>query len=75
MNAWEFEDSRPIEDAGILCPNPFGSDKLFKLRSVDTLTQVFLTSESNAGVAASNGSSISIELEILMLPNPTPDDP
>jgi len=75
VNAWDFEDSRPIEDAGVLCPNPFGSGKVFRLRSVDTGERVTLTSESNLGVAASNGSAISIELEILMLPNPTPDDP
>tara|TARA_R110002020_G_scaffold435602_1_gene645783 strand:- start:1756 stop:2463 length:708 start_codon:yes stop_codon:yes gene_type:complete len=75
VNAWEFEDSRAIEDAGVLCPNPFGRDLTFKLKSVDTGADVALTSESNFGVAASNGTSITIEMEILMLPNPTPDDP
>ena len=75
VNAWEFEDSRAIEDAGVLCPNPFGRDLTFKLKSVDTGANVALTSESNFGVAASNGTSITIEMEILMLPNPTPDDP
>tara|TARA_R110000824_G_scaffold284126_1_gene472406 strand:+ start:2120 stop:2827 length:708 start_codon:yes stop_codon:yes gene_type:complete len=75
VNAWEFEDSRQIEESGVLCPNPFGRSHTWHLRSIDTGERVRLTSESNLGVAASNGSSLSVEFEILMLPNPTPDDP
>lgn len=74
VNAWEFEDTRPIEDAGVLCSNPFGKTFVCKLKSTDSDNQVKLTSEANFNVAASNGSSIVLEMDILMLPNPTPDD-
>ena len=46
-----------------------------ELFSIDSGNRVLMTSLSNLGVAASNGSSLNVELEILMLPNPTPDDP
>lgn len=74
VNAWEFEDTRPIEDAGVLCSNPFGKKFTCKLKSTDTGNQVKLTSEANFNAAASNGSSIVLELDVLMLPNPTPED-
>ena len=72
---WEYKDDRPIEDAGVICPNPFGKKMEIKLFSTDSGAQVLLTSSANLGVAASNGTSLNIELEILMLPNPTPADP
>lgn len=75
VNLWEYRDDRPIEDAGVLCSNPFGRKMNIELFSVDSGNRVLMTSLSNLGVAASNGSSLNIELEILMLPNPTPDDP
>src|SRR5210317_628013 len=71
---WEYKDDRPIEDAGVLCANPFGRKMEVRLFSTDTGNQVALTSAANFGVAASNGTSLNIEIEILMLPNPTPDD-
>lgn len=74
VNAWEFEDTRPIEDAGVLCHNPFGKKFTVKLKSTDTGNQVKLTSEANFNVAPSNGSSLVLEVDVLMLPNPTPDD-
>ena len=72
---WEYKDDRPIEDAGVICPNPFGRKMEIKLFSTDSGEQVFLTSSANFGVAASNGTSLNLEMEILMLPNPTPADP
>ena len=74
VNAWEFEDTRPIEDAGVLCANPFGKHFDVKLKSTDSGNQVKLTSEANFNVGASNGSSLVLELDVLMLPNPTPGD-
>lgn len=71
---WEYEDTRPIEDAGVLCSNPFGKKMEIKLFSMGDGEKVKLTSAANLGVAASNGSSLNIEMEFLMLPNPTPDD-
>ena len=71
---WEYQDTRPIEDAGVLCANPFGKTMEIRLFSMGDGTKVKLTSAANLGVAASNGSSLNLELEILMLPNPTPDD-
>lgn len=71
---WEYIDDRPIEDAGVLCANPFGKTMEIRLFSMGDGTQVKLTSSNNINVAASNGSSLNIELEILMLPNPTPED-
>ena len=74
MNSWDYIDTRPIEDGGILCGNPFGQEFRCKLFDPQSQLQVKLTSEANFGVLASNGSSLTLELEILMLPNPTPDD-
>jgi len=74
VNAWEYEDTRSIEEAGVLCHNPFGKKFEVRLKSVDTGERVFLTSEANFGVAASNGSCLILELDLLMLPNPTPND-
>lgn len=75
VNMWEYRDDRSIEVAGTLCPNPFGKKMNIELFSIDSGNRVLMTSLSNLGVAASNGSSLNVELEILMLPNPTPDDP
>ena len=77
VNEWLFEDNRSIEDAGILCGNPFGRDITFNFRVADAAPaneKTYLTSASNPNNAAQNGSTISVELDILMLPNPTPDD-
>ena len=73
VNEWLFEDNRSIEDAGILCGNPFGHDITFNFRIADALPaleKAYLTSASNPDNAAQNGSTINVELEILMLPNP-----
>jgi len=37
--------------------------------------QVKLESASALGNPAANGSALNLELEVLMLPNPTPEDP
>ena len=75
VNAWEYLDQRPIEDAGVLCGNPFGKE--FSVSLIDPeggQTPVKLTSQANFNQAASNGSCLNFEMEILMLPNPTPSD-
>ena len=73
VNEWLFEDNRSIEDAGILCGNPFGHEVIFNFRIADgaaATERVYLTSASNPNGAGHTGSGISVELEILMLPNP-----
>ncbi len=74
VNAWEYLDQRPIEDAGVLCGNPFGKDLLVSLVDPEGNVPVKLTSHANFNQAASNGSSLNFEIEVLMLPNPTPED-
>jgi hypothetical protein len=74
VNTYEFHDTRPIEDAGVLCANPFGKTFSVILKSTDSENKVKMTSEQNFNVAASNGTSLVLEMEILMLPNPTPED-
>ena len=71
---WTYDDTRPIEDAGVLCPNPFGKTMKIRLHSLGDYQTVKLTSLANLGVLASNGTSLNIEMEVLMLPNPTPAD-
>ena len=73
VSMWEYKDDRPIEDAGALCANPFGKKMEVRLFSANVPSvEVLLTSAANLGAAPSNGSSLNLELEILMLPNPTP---
>lgn len=71
---WEYHDERDIESSGILCPNPFGQNFTVGFRDPVNGNVCKLTSEGNFNVAASNGTSLNLELEILMLPNPTPED-
>ena len=73
VSMWEYKDERPIEETGVLCANPFGKKTEIRFFSVDNNEEVLLTSGSNLGVAASNGTSLTLELEILMLPNPRAD--
>jgi len=69
--AWEYIDHRPIEDGGVLCGNPFGRKFKCQLYSTNSEAPVKLTSEANFNQAASNGSSLCLEIDVLMLPNPT----
>tara|TARA_R110000751_G_scaffold12691_1_gene43513 strand:+ start:3766 stop:4479 length:714 start_codon:yes stop_codon:yes gene_type:complete len=72
--AWEYHDDRSIEEAGVLCSNPFGQQFQVRLRDPVNGDICKLTSEGNFNVAASNGSSLNLELEVLMLANPTPGE-
>jgi hypothetical protein len=74
-NTWEYVDDRPIEEAGMLVGNIFlGGDLQFRLRSPNNGNEIFMASDTNFGAAGGYGSSIQIELDVLMLPNPTPMD-
>ena len=73
-NTWMYQDHRAIEDSGYLCGNPFNRDITFTLLDAGFLDRIRLQAASNLGGAGSRGASISIELEVLMLPNPTPMD-
>jgi len=73
-NTWMYQDHRAIEDSGYLCGNPFNKQISFTLLDASFLERIRLQAASNLGGAGSRGASISIELEVLMLPNPTPMD-
>lgn len=74
-NTWEYQDDRPIEESGILAGNIFTSGGITcNLRNSNNGNNVFMASNSNLGNALGYGSAIQIELEVLMLPNPTPMD-
>lgn len=72
---WVYKDDRPIEDAGVICPNPFGRSVKIRMINCINAVQVKLESASALGNPAANGSALNLELEVLMLPNPTPEDP
>ena len=73
-NTWMYQDHRAIEDSGYLCGSPFNKQISFTLLDASFLERVRLQAASNLGGVGSTGASISIELEVLMLPNPTPMD-
>jgi len=73
-NTWMYQDHRAIEDSGYLCGNPFNKDITFTLLDAGFLERIRLQAASNLGGAGGTGASMSIELEVLMLPNPTPMD-
>jgi len=73
-NTWMYQDHRAIEDSGYLCGNPFNQEISFTLLDAAFLERIRLQAASNLGGVGSRGASISIELEVLMLPNPTPMD-
>jgi hypothetical protein len=74
-NTWEYNDDRPIEEAGMLVGNPFMiGDIEFRLRNPDNGNFIFMASDTNFGAAGGYGSSLQVELDVLMLPNPTPED-
>ena len=73
-NTWMYQDHRAIEESGYLCGNPFNKEISFTLLDAAFLERIRLQAATNLGGGGSRGASISIELEVLMLPNPTPMD-
>lgn len=74
VNFFYYQDGSSFEDAAVLCANPFGTRHTLTLR--DAFSGVTLGGLA-AGNNAANGRDstlISLKLEILMLPNPTPMD-
>lgn len=77
---WEYQDDRPIEDAGVICGNPFGKELVLETRSPhDGIggargTGDIIILQDISGAAGSINNSIGVEIEVLMLPNPTPRD-
>jgi len=77
---WEYKDDRAIEDAGVICGNPFGKELIIETRSPHDgvggargTGELLVLQDISGGVGSVNN-SIGIELEILMLPNSTPMD-
>ena len=79
---WKYQDDRSIEDSGVICGNPFGRKLRIQTRSphdgpvggggIGAGALIHLTDISGGANAVNN--SIGIEIEVLMLPNPTPAD-
>ena len=74
VNFFYYQDGSSFEDTAVLCANPFGSSHTLTLR--DAFSGVTLGGlASGANTALGRGTTeISLKLEILMLPNPTPMD-
>lgn len=74
VNFFHWIDTGSFEDSAVLCGVPFGQDHTFSVR--DATNGVILGGLAS-GKDITNGrnsTTISIKLEILMLPNPTPDN-
>ena len=74
VNFFYYQDGSSFEDGAVLCANPFGSRHSLTLR--DAFNGVTLGGLAS-GINTANGrnsTQISMKLEILMLPNPTPMD-
>ena len=74
VNFFYYQDGSNFEDSAVLCANPFGSGHTLTLR--DAFNGVTLGGLAS-GINTANGrndTAISLKLEILMLPNPTPMD-
>lgn len=74
INFFYYQDSSSFEDAAVLCANPFGTRHTLTLR--DAASGITLGGLA-AGNNVANGrdtTQISLKLEIVMLPNPTPMD-
>jgi hypothetical protein len=74
INFFEFQDTGSFEDSAVLCGVPFGQKHELKLR--DAFNGVTLGGLAS-GADTTNGRNstlVSLKLEILMLPNPTPED-
>lgn len=77
---WKYQDDRSIEDSGVICGNPFGRNIQIQTRSphdgnagaIGAGQLIHLTDVG--GGANSVNNSIGIEIEVLMLRNPTPGD-
>lgn len=77
---WEVQDDRSIEEAGLLVGNPFG--RTINLRTCviqDGNGRAFgsgvkLTSMRGSATGAQDVNCLCCEVEVLLLPNPTPED-
>jgi|TARA_R100001086_G_C11780527_1_gene243497 hypothetical protein len=74
VNFFEYQDTGSFEDSAVLCGVPFGQKHELKLRDAFN-GQVLGGLASGLDTARGRNSTIvSLKLEILMLPNPTPED-
>ena len=80
MIVWKFQDDRSVEDAGVLCGNPFGRPIKFSVKDpIDGGPVILMTPTGSLGAAiggvaqpadVETAMRITVELDILMLPNP-----
>ena len=74
VNFFYYQDGSSFEDAAVLCANPFGTAHNLTLRDANSgATLGGLASGANTAFGRGT-TQISLKLEILMLPNPTPMD-
>lgn len=74
VNFFYYQDGSSFEDAAVLCANPFGANHSLTLRDANNgVTLGGLASGLNQANGR-NSTEITMKLEILMLPNPTPMD-
>ena len=74
VNLFEYQDTGSFEDTAVLCGVPFGQSHRLQLR--DAFNGAILgglASGSNIALGR-NSTRVTIKFEILMLPNPTPDN-
>ena len=71
-NIWSYETDKDIWTGGQLCGIPMGTDVEFEIRSI--YNNDLLCLSSNSGQADGTGTFFACELEIQLLPNPTPSN-
>jgi hypothetical protein len=74
VNFFYYQDGSSFEDSAVLCANPFGTTHNLTLRDAFNGTTLGGLASGFNLANGRNTTAISLKLEILMLPNPTPMD-
>jgi len=74
VNFFEYQDGGSFEDSAVLCGVPFGQSHKIQLRDAFNGAALGGLASGLNQANGRNNTTISIKLEILMLPNPTPQD-
>ena len=69
-NVWSYETDRSIWDGGTLCGVPLGQEVKFEIKNI--YNNAILALSSAPGHAEGSLTNLTCELEIQLLPNPTP---
>lgn len=71
---YHYHTPRSVEDGGILCANPFGTDVTLQLRSAQSNAPLELACGTDITSADGKNGVITVVLEVLMLENPSPSN-